>query len=97
MAFQNKMFQPGAILHEVIAGALRSSGSSFEEWCRDNGVHPGTARNATYGQSAGERGLALRNRLIDAAGRELVEIAYYKRMVMEAERLKAVGPHGVAA
>lgn len=100
MASKNKMFQPGAILHEVIDGALRSAGSSFDEWCRENGVHPSTARNATYGQSGGARGHALRQRLIDAAGRDVVEVSYYKRMVMEAERLKSATPQrigGVAA
>lgn len=97
MAFQNKMFQPGAVLHEVIVGAFRSAGSSFEAWCAENNVHPSTARNATYGQSGGDRGVELRERIITAAGRDVVAMSYYKRMVAEAERLKAVGPHGVAA
>ena len=97
MAFQNKMFQPGAVLHEVIVGAFRSAGTSFEAWCAENRVHPSTARNATYGQSGGDRGGDLRERIIDAAGRDVVAMSYYKRMVAEAERLKALGPMGVAA
>lgn len=88
MAAKNKMFQPGAILHEVIDGAFRSAGSSFETWCKANGVHPSTARNATYGQSSGDRGRELRHRIIEAAGRDVVEMAYRKRMIMEAEKLQ---------
>lgn len=97
MAFQNKMFQPGAVLHEVIVGAFRSAGSSLEAWCAANNVHPSTARNATYGQSGGDKGREMLARIIDAAGRDVVAVSYYKRMVAEAERLKALGPMGVAA
>lgn len=88
MAAKNKMFQPGAILHEAIDGAFRSAGSSFETWCKANGVHPSTARNATYGQSSGDLGRELRHRIIEAAGRDVVEMAYRKRMIMEAEKLQ---------
>lgn len=88
MAAKNKMFQPGAILHEVIDGAFRSAGTTFETWCKANGVHPSTARNATYGQSAGDRGRELRRKIIEAAGRDVVELAYRKRMIMEAEKLQ---------
>lgn len=88
MAEKNKMFQPGTILHEVIDGAFRSFGSSFDTWCRENGIHPSTARNATFGQSAGNRGQALRERIIDAAGRDVVTISYRKRMIREAARLE---------
>lgn len=90
MAFQNKMFQPGAVLHEVIVGAFRSSGTSFEAWCAENSVHPSTARNATYGQSGGDKGRKLREEIITAAGRDVVSIAYAKRISAEAERLKGV-------
>lgn len=88
MSAKNKMFQPGAILHEVIVGAFRSSGRDFGTWCREQGIHPSTARNATFGQSGGDTGQAMRDRMIDAAGRDVVEMAYRKRMVMEAERLQ---------
>lgn len=90
MAFQNKMFQPGAVLHEVIVGAFRSAGSSFEAWCAENNVHPSTARNATFGQSGGDKGRELRARIIEAAGRDVVAVAYAKRISTEAERLKGV-------
>ncbi|MFV1530486.1 MULTISPECIES: hypothetical protein [unclassified Phaeobacter] len=92
MALKNKMFQPGTILHEVIDGAFRSMGTTFEAWCRENDVHSSTARNATYGQSSGVRGEQLRERIIDAAGRDTVKAAYTKRMVMEASRLKRSCP-----
>ncbi len=90
MTVKNKMFQPGAILHEVIDGAFRSAGTNFDAWCRANNIHPSTARNATYGQSAGDRGRELRHRIIEAAGRDVVELAYRKRMIMEAEKLQEV-------
>jgi len=93
MAVKINLFQPGAILHEVIDGALRSAGSSFDAWCRENGVHPSTARNATYGQSGGDRGAELRRRIINDAGRDLVEVAYSRRMILEAQKLGG----GVAA
>lgn len=88
MAKTEKIFQPGTILHEVIVGTFRSSGSSFEAWCRANDVKPSTARTATYGQAGGEVGSAMLNRIIDAAGRELVEMAYSKRVIREAAKLE---------
>jgi hypothetical protein len=93
MAVKNNLFQPGAILHEVIDGAFRAAGSSFDTWCRENGVHPSTARNATFGQSGGDRGAELRAKIISDAGIDLVRVAYSKRMIMEAQRLGG----GVAA
>ena len=92
MTPKNISFQPGTILHEVIAGVFRASGTTFEAWCRENDVHPSTARNATYGQSAGDRGEAMLERIIDAAGRELVTAAYRKRMLDEASRLELLPP-----
>lgn len=92
MASNKFSFQPGTILHEVIAGVFRATGTSFEVWCRDNDVHPSTARNATYGQSSGERGAALREQIIDAAGRDLVAAAYRQRMLAEARRLELSPP-----
>lgn len=81
------MFQPGAILHEVIAGALKSKGTGFEAWCRENGLHPTTVRQATYGQSGGDRGQAILGQLIAAAGVDVVEAAYRQRMLIEAQKL----------
>ncbi len=88
MSAKNKMFQPGAILHEVIVGTLRSSGTSLAAWCDRNGIHPAVVRQATYGQSGGDKGQALLERLINDAGPELVLAAYRKRMILEAQKLE---------
>lgn len=89
MSNNEKQFQPGVILHDAIIGAFRSSGTTFDQWCKDNGIKPATARTATYGQSGGERGQSLLARIINDAGRELVSMAYAKRMIAEAARLEA--------
>lgn len=89
MSFQNSMFRPGAILHEVIAGAMRSRGTTLNEWCKNNGVAWSTIRNITFGMSAGPRSQAVLDRLIDAAGREVVTAAYRVRMDAEARKLAA--------
>ncbi len=86
---KSKLILPGAILHEVIVGAFRSSGSSMGEWCKQQGINPTQARQAAFGQCRGERGQALLDSMIDAAGREVVEVSYRHRMLAEAERLKA--------
>lgn len=80
--------QPGAILHDAIVGTFRAHGSSFEGWCAANGVTPSNARNATFGQSRGTRGLELRNKLIDAAGRDFVLAAYAARIAEYAAHVK---------
>ena len=90
MPLKNNKFQPGTILHEVIVGAFRSSGSSFEAWCNENDVHTSSARQATYGQSGGDKGTALLDRIIDAAGRDVVMVSYKARIDAEAKRLEAV-------
>jgi len=100
MPVKNNKFQPGTVLHEVIVGAFRSAGSSFEAWCKEHEVHTSSARQATYGQSGGDKGKALLDQIIDAAGRDLVAAAYAKRVIMEAERLKSPAQRearGVAA
>lgn len=88
------MFQPGTILHGVIVGAFRSNGTSFEAWCNANDVNTSVARGATYGQAGGVIGSALLERIIDAAGRETVEVAYTNRMKREVERLGDVRKAG---
>ncbi len=88
MPVKNKKFQPGVILHEVIVGAFRSAGTSFEAWCDKNGVPTSTARTATYGQSGGDKGQALLERIINDAGREVVEMSYRKRIILEAAKFQ---------
>lgn len=88
MSFQNKVFQPGTILHEVISGALRSRGTSLNEWCGREGLSITTMRQITFGMSAGPRSQAVLERLIDAAGREVVTAAYRIRMDAEAQNAR---------
>lgn len=90
MSFQNTMSQPGKILHEVISGALRSRGTSFEAWCKNNGVACASMRNITFGQSGGLRGRKLLDEIIADAGREVVTAAYRRRMDDEAKKLKQI-------
>lgn len=87
MSFQNNVFQPGAILHEVIAGAMRSRGTTLHEWCKGNRVAWTTIRQITFGMSAGPRSQVVLDRLIDAAGREVVTAAYRMRMDAETQKL----------
>lgn len=81
-------FQPGAILHDAIVGTFKAHGRSFEGWCRENGIQPSTARNATFGQSRGPAGKALLARIIEAAGPEFLRMAYAKRIQEYAEAVK---------
>lgn len=80
-------FQPGAILHEVIVGAFRARGMTFDHWCKENGLTPSNGRNATFGQSRGETGQANLERIIDAAGREFVRDAYARRIAEHARQV----------
>lgn len=73
-------FQPGSILHEVIVGAFRAHGMTFEGWCKENGLTPMNGRNATFGQSRGPAGRSNLERIIDAAGRDFVRDAYRRRI-----------------
>lgn len=79
-------FQPGAILHEVIVGAFRARGLTFEGWCKENGLTPMNGRNATFGQSRGDVGRANLERIIEAAGREFVRDAYARRLAEHASQ-----------
>jgi len=80
MPQKNIEFQPGAILHDVIVGAFRASGSTFETLCNENGILPRTARNSTFGQGRGSVGRKNLERFIDAAGREFIRSAYLRRV-----------------
>lgn len=73
-------FQPGAILHEVIVGAFRARGLTFEGWCKDNGLTPMNGRNATFGQSRGDVGRRNLEKIIEAAGRDFIRDAYRRRL-----------------
>ena len=53
------LFRPGTIFYEVILGAFKASGVSFEEWCRKTDVNPAAARSAPKGFSTGTQGQAV--------------------------------------
>lgn len=89
MTAQDLPYQPGAILHAAIVGAFKTRGLSFEGWCAGNGVLPGSARAATYGQSKGPKGRALLARLIEAAGADVVQAAYLARLKSHVTDLKS--------
>jgi hypothetical protein len=80
MTPRTEEFQPGAILHEVIVGAFRARGLTFEGWCQQNGITPANGRNATFGQSRGATGRRNLDRIIEAAGRDFVGDAYRRRL-----------------
>ena len=81
---------PGAILHDAIMAALRAQGLTLGGWAKDNGVDAGKARYGTFGISSGKQGTSLRERIIDHAGRPLVEQIYTSRMLAEADMLRSV-------
>lgn len=87
MSFQNNVFQPGVILHEVIAGAMRSRGTTLHEWCKNKGLSWSTVRQITFGMAAGPRSQIVLDGLINDAGREVVTAAYRVRMDAEAQKL----------
>ena len=88
MAENGHPYQPGLILHDSIMGALRSTGRSMEDWCRDNGVNRSLARQATFGQSNGPAGKALLDQLIEAAGPDLVRALYLARLHKHIEEVR---------
>ena len=79
------------MLHDAIIGAFRASGGSFERWCRDKGVQPTNARNATYGVMKGPRGREILNQLIQAAGPEVVRAGYLARLDRHTRDIKRSG------
>jgi len=69
-------------------GTFKANGGSFELWCRENGISPSLARNATFGQSRGPKGRALLARLIEAAGEDFLRMAYSRRIAAYAAAVK---------
>lgn len=88
MPNDEKTFQPGVILHTVIVGVFRSSGTTLGAWCTANEINPSKARTATYGQAGGPEGKKLLDQIIDAAGRDMVERAYAERVKRHAEQVE---------
>jgi lambda repressor-like predicted transcriptional regulator len=91
-------FQPGKILHDAIAGALRSNGLSLDRWCRENGYLRSTVMQATHGQMCGPKGLEILDRLIADAGVESVQLSYRFRILNEAKKFsRGNTAHNLAA
>ncbi len=88
MAQSNPEFQPGAMLHEVIVGAFRARGTTFEGWCIENDLTPANGRNATFGQSRGATGQRNLERIIAAAGIEFIRDAYRRRVAEHWAQIK---------
>ena len=80
-------YQPGAILHDAILGAFKAHGLSFDAWLAENGVGRPTARAATYGLGKGPKGRALLERLIEAAGPDVVRAGYLARLYKHLEEV----------
>lgn len=78
----------GALLYPVIMGAFKAQGTSLDAWCRENDLAMSSIRDAVFGQSRREVGRANLDRIIDAAGRDFVRIAYRRRLV---EHLATIG------
>ncbi|KQI69412.1 hypothetical protein AN189_03040 [Loktanella sp. 3ANDIMAR09] len=89
--------EPGLVLYEVVLGTFKSSGTTFEVWCKQNATNVTMARNALKGVNSGPTGTVLLGRLIDGAGREVVELAYRKRLEQHVAKLNAASAQTDAA
>ncbi len=87
MSVKTFLFQRGVILNDVVVGTFRSSGTNLNKWCKENNVSLTAAQSALIGKSGGDAGEALLERLIDAAGRDVVEVAYRKRVQEHAQEI----------
>ena len=89
MPVKRMKFQPGLVLYEVVTGALRTKGTSLEAWSRENGLIANTGRNALYGASSGATAQKLLDKIIDVADRDVVELAYRRRLERHSRDLGA--------
>ena len=80
MAWARCKYQPGAILHDAVMGAFRASGTTLKTWAEASDLHLTSCRMATHGLMRGPRGQALMEKLIAAAGPEIVEAGYEARL-----------------
>ena len=79
---------PGAILQGAIMGALRMKNLQAKAVAEEHGIRYSHFRNAMFGVSMGETSRLMRERVIDIAGREMVEYLYNQRMLEEAAKLQ---------
>jgi hypothetical protein len=59
---------PNKQLYADVKSAFVSQQTSLNKWCLENNVHRQNARHCLLGAWKGKKGLALRQRLIIAAG-----------------------------
>jgi len=97
MTLKNKMFQPGLALYEVVVGTFKAAGTTFSAWCKEADINETVARNALKGVSTGTQGQEMVERLIDGAGREVVEVSYRVRMQRHLKAVESATSDGVAA
>lgn len=81
-------FQQGLILLDVLSGAFRAHGTTFEGWCKEHGLSTMNVRNAALGGSKTDQAKVLLDRAIEAAGREFVLKVYRDRVVEHAAQLQ---------
>ncbi len=81
-------FQPSLILLDVLIGAFRARGTTFEAWCKENNVTTMNVRNAALGGSQSPMAVKVLEKTIDAAGREFVLKMYRDRMLEHAALLQ---------
>ena len=87
MARDTEEYQPGRLLYGVLVGALRMRGTTFNGWCKENGIGTPTARAAAYGLSQTDASRKILEDMIEFAGRDFVRDAYRRRM---AEHVEAI-------
>ena len=88
MSRKHPEFQPGLILLDVLTGAFRASGSTFETWCKENGLSSMNVRNAALGQSRSEAAKKALDKAIEAAGRDFILKVYRDRVLAHAAELQ---------
>lgn len=80
MAQKTPDFQPGLILLDVLVGAFRAKGTSFEAWCKSKRYSSMNVRNAALGGSRTPTVRKMLDEAIEAAGRDFVMTAYRQRV-----------------
>jgi len=59
---------PGLDLHRQVRAAFVAQGTSLRAWSHANGIRPSNVRDALIGRWNGPKGIALRQRVVKAAG-----------------------------
>lgn len=78
---------PGQHLYNAVMAGFRAKGATLHAWANQNGYTHSEVRAAAFGTMAGAKGRAVLERMISAAGPDVVSIAYANAIRGEAERL----------